>query len=252
MIVRHLKPHLKKDPLEIQCDECKKMFIRPALFNQGMKDRGLSEKDLCSRCWRMILNNRPEYKRKMSFSLKNAYIAHPERLQKKSESMKRSHANVGEKNGMKKLEPRKRVSEARKIFLSDPKQHDILSNRLKERWKRGEFEGVRLGQCKWFTFIDKQGRIHKVQGTWELKFIEWLDKNGLNFTSHRGHLPYTLNGTCHSYHPDFWVNEWQCFVEVKCRFFFNEKKFQAIQESNPHVEVRILFKEDLNQLGVKV
>lgn len=99
--------------------------------------------------------------------------------------------NVGDKNGMKKSENKKKVSEARKqMFLSGTLSKDEIATKNRAAWAAGKFDGVRVGQCKWFNFIKKDGNLIKCQGTWELAFVKWMDDIGLNFITHKGRIPY--------------------------------------------------------------
>jgi len=85
-----------------------------------------------------------------------------------------------------------------------------------------------------------------------LAFIEWLDKNNMTFQCHRGRLKYEIDGIKKGYYPDFWVDEWNCFADVKADYFYNKEKQYAIEKYNPDVEIRVLFKKDLLYLGVKI
>jgi len=189
---------------------------------------------------------------KISKSVKLAHEKDSSIRKRISISLKKSGANIGDKNGMKKLEARKKVSEARKKMFLNPKIREEYSKKIKKAWEDGKFDGVRVGQCKWYEYEHSNGNIYKVQGTWELAFIKWLDDNGLEFRCHRGRIPYKLGDKNKNYYPDFWIYKWKSYADVKCRYFYSEEKFDAIKKSNPSVKVIILFKEDLIKLGVNL
>jgi len=137
------------------------------------------------------------------------------------------------------------MSATRSKFLENPKERDKIGARTSQAWKDGKYDGVGVGQCKWYHYKALDGRICKVQGVWELALVEWLDENGFTFTVHRGRFDYELDGKAHWYMPDFWVDEWDAFVDVKCRHFYKPEKFQAIRRDNPDKQFWILLKRIL-------
>jgi hypothetical protein len=236
--------------IECICDKCGKEYKRLNYNHQKMKKNALCDGDYCCKCWTGILNSRKEYREKMSYSLKEMRKNNPNLSVTISETSKSRGINAGNKNGMKRAESKAKVSSTRiKLFQKNPELRIQLSNQTRKAWADGKFDGVRVGQCKWFDYCSKNGTVHKVQGTWELAFIKWLDKNDFSFLCHRGRLPYNLNGQNKNYYPDFWVTEWNCYVDVKCKHFYNEEKFNAIRNCNK-CTIKVLFKEDLLKLGV--
>ena len=231
------------------CDKCEQKYNRTYKSLKKMELNSCYDKDYCNKCWRKILNNRPEYKQSMSLAINNMYKKNPEILDKKSKSM--IGKNLGYKNAAKRPEIRKKMSESRiKNVTSDPEYRKQASMKTAQAWKDGKFDGVRVGQCKWHKYAHSNGNEYKVQGTWELAFIKWLDENKMKFTCHKGRIPYILDGNSKNYYPDFWVEEFDAYVDVKCKHFYNEKKFKAIKEQNPDKQFKILFKKDLIDLGV--
>ena len=181
--------------------------------------------------------------------------SHPERARQVSETSKRRKINSGDKNGMKQPEARAKLSKTRKqMFLDNPELREIAADKTRQAWKDGKMDGVKVGRCKWYAFERKNGQIVKVQGTWELAFVKWLEENNMDFLCHRGRIPYNQFGEDHTYYPDFFVFEWDEYVDVKNKYHFslNEGKIQAVLECNPDLKIRILFKEDLIKLGVKI
>jgi hypothetical protein len=193
----------------------------------------------------------PEMRQKISDAVINAHKEDPNIRKRISQSLKKSGANVGDKNGMKQLEARLKVSKARKEIMKDPKERKACADRTRKAWEDGKFDGVRVGQCKWFAYQHSNGNIYKVQGTWELAFIKWIDENKLEFLCHRKWIPYILNGFKKNWYPDFWIKDWDSYVDVKCVYFYSQEKFDAIRQSNPDIKIKVLFKEDLEKLGIK-
>ena len=127
------------------------------------------------------------------------------------------------------------------------------SNGTKKAWEDGKFIGVNnCWKCLWYDYKHSNGKIYKVQGTWELKFIEWLDKNNLIFDCHKGRIPYIDDDNKNrNYYPDFFIYDWNIFVDIKSLFTFKgqERKFEILKNNN---KIKILFKEDLKKLGIKI
>ena len=97
-----------------QCDKCSKKYDRVNRNYHKMKENPLYDKDYCPKCWAGILNNREEYKRSMSRAIQKMYSERPEIRQKISKTSKERKINHGDKNGMKQIAARQKVSAARK------------------------------------------------------------------------------------------------------------------------------------------
>lgn len=109
------------------------------------------------------------------------------------------------------------------------------------------------GRCKWHSYTKFDGTTIKLQGTWELAFAKWADQQGITYTAHRGRIAYVDDrGDERSYYPDFWVEDWQEYIEIKNRYHMSlqERKFELIRASNPNMPLRILMREELKKLGV--
>lgn len=251
MIIEYLSLKINtKTDIKFKCDRCGNIYVRNNKSYIKMQKNKYYDKDYCLHCWRKILNNRPEYKKNMSFAVREAHEKDPFIRDRISKALIESGANKGDKNGMKQLEARQKVSKARKKMFSDPKLRKEYSAKTMKAWAEGKFDGVRVGQCKWYRYKHSNGEEYKVQGTWELAFIKWLDENNIDFKCHRGRVPYKIKGKDKNYYPDFWIYDWNSYVDVKCRHFYSEEKFDAIQDSNPGLKVKVLFKKDLVKLGV--
>lgn len=201
------------------------------------------------------LNHNPLKTRTMAEMYENKYGKGWKKVKalhdnQRSITAKERGVNRGKKNGMKQLSARRKVSISRRNMSE--KNRRIYSESTRNAWASGKFDDVRVGQCKWHDYILPTGKIVKVQGTWELKFIEWLVNNNFTFTVHKGRIPYNINGQQKNYYPDFYVSEWNCYVDVKNDYHYNlqREKFNAIRSCNPDIEIRILTKCDLIQLGL--
>lgn len=253
MIIRHLDEKKNSNTFILfSCDRCGIEYRRITKSYHRMMKNELYDQDYCVKCWKKRVNSSESYRRNMSKAIQKMYLRDPGIKDRISASLRKSGANIGSKNGMKDPAARKKVSLARKKMFSDPNVRKHYSEKVKEAWARGDFDGVRTGQCSWHVYKHSNGNAYKVQGTWELAFIQWLDDNAIGFQCHKGRIPYVMNGEQKNYYPDFWVDKWNSYVDVKCRHFYSEEKFQAIRSSNPNMGLRVLFKDDLVKLGVKL
>ena len=161
-------------------------------------------------------------------------------------SLKIGASISGDNNGMKQIEARNKVSKSRKKMYENKDERRKTAELTKKAWENGKFDGVKVGRCKWYDYKE-----YKVQGTWELAFIKWLDNNNLKFTCHRGRLSYfDDNGYEKSFYPDFYVYDWNSYVDVKSDYFYNINKNKIDNILKHNKNVKILLKEDLIKLGV--
>lgn len=123
----------------------------------------------------------------------------------------------------------------------------------RERWASGKMHGVKVGKCKWFDFVTKNGKNIKCQGTWELAFAKWADKKNLNIESHVGRFLYfDDNNNKKFYYPDFWVKDWNCYVEIKNDYHYNLQsgKFENVKKFNKNINIKLLMLDDLKKMGI--
>ncbi len=134
-------------------------------------------------------------------------------------------------------------------------KNKISLSRIRD-WSNGEtYKNAQAGRTKWIDYKNRNGITYRVQGTWEYKFLEWLDKNYFTYEVHKGHLNYVdENKNSRVYLPDFYVKEWESYVDVKNSYLFSltKVKFDCIIRDNPNVKIKILLKEDLLQLGISL
>jgi hypothetical protein len=65
---------------------------------------------------------------------------------------------------------------------------------------------------KWAEYVDRNGVAHHMRSSWEVRFAKHLDASGLTWS----YEPTTLRlSTGRRYLPDFWVEEWGTYVEIK-------------------------------------
>jgi hypothetical protein len=242
---------------ELKCDVCDETHSREVKHYKKMKNNSLFTKDFCNVCWRPILNNRPEKIEKMRNALKKLWSNPQKRIDQSNIAKKhiiKSGYMIGDKNPMKNLETRKKVGKTRSERMTTQEKKKY-SNGTKKAWEEGKFIGVNnSGKCLWYDYKHSNGNIYKVQGTWELDFIKWLDKNNIDFKCHEGRVPYIDDeDKSKNYYPDFYIYIWNSYVDIKSDYTYKgqERKFEILKKTSK-VPIKLLFRKDLNKLGIKV
>lgn len=235
--------------VKLKCDICGREHERPKYGYLKLLENEKYDKDQCKSCWEKYIHSKESYRINMSKSITRMYKNNPDISEKKRISM--LGKNSGISNGMKQKTAREKVSIARKKMFKDHKIREHYSNKTKEAWASGKFDGIQTGFSKWHEYISKSGKMYKVQGNYELKFLKWLDENCMKFEVHKGRIPYTLNGKRKNYYPDFYVYDWECYVDTKAKYWYDKTKFDAIYEST-NIKLKILFEEDLKKLGIEL
>lgn len=248
MILRYSDNKLNTKTRTIfKCDRCYKEDDRLMVSHTKLLNENPDfDKDYCKKCWNEIRQKTDRSRNRMSKSINKMMKDDPDWKVRNSKS-KKGKINLGSSNGMTKEENKKKVSESRKKIMT-PEFRKNISEYTAKAWKDGKYDGVKVGQCKWFEYHHSNGNIYKVQGTWELAFIEWLDESNMDFDCHKGRLPYQVNGETRSYYPDFFVNEWNSYVDIKNEYHYGlqKEKFNAIIDSG--IKVKLILKEELESL----
>ena len=93
------------------------------------------------------------------------------------------------------------------ILWADPKYRAAQSERASKR-------AVRMWRSRpsRYEFIDQQGRVHRMKSSWEVAVGKYFDQCGLVW-EYEAHT--LLLSTGRRYTPDFWLPEWNCYVEIK-------------------------------------
>lgn len=90
----------------------------------------------------------------------------------------------------------------------------LMSKLMKERYSSG-WEPV-CGRCKKYDYESPIAGHIKVDGTWELAYCYYLDNLGVIWKRNTKRFGYIKpNGKRSTYQPDFYVEEWKSYIEVK-------------------------------------
>ena len=89
-----------------------------------------------------------------------------------------------------------------------------MANSAKERYAGG-WECV-AGRCKKFSYSSPIAGDIKVDGNWELVACRYFDALGLKWRRNKERFSYIRpDGKDSTYQPDFFVEDWNSYVEVK-------------------------------------
>ena len=115
-------------------------------------------------------------------------------------------------------------------------------------------------RVKWHEVLNPTSNLTiKVQGTWEKRYVEWLNSQNIKWERPRETFTWCCdeNDIKHVYHPDFYLPETGVFVEIKgymwkdaSKKIDDELKLRLVQEQNPQMRLQVLMKDDLQKMGV--
>jgi hypothetical protein len=89
-----------------------------------------------------------------------------------------------------------------------------IKAKINERYASG-WEPT-CGRCKKYIHISPTAGKIKVDGTWELVVAKYLDKIGVSWERNKKRFFYIKpNGVISTYQPDFYIKDWDSFLEVK-------------------------------------
>ena len=88
-----------------------------------------------------------------------------------------------------------------------------ISDRMKKQYAAG-WEPT-CGRSKKYDYISPIAGKIKVDGTWELKAARYLDNLGVKWIRNKKRFPYKNGDKESTYQPDFYVADWDMFIEVK-------------------------------------
>ena len=161
-----------------------------------------------------------------------------ERMQKKwSAGQKKRFKNLEERQRVYELGIKKWQQENREQFVEqqksltarkDQKQHSATMKkkyRGDSKWAQDRKEAHSITATKVNVmklgnnpYLDRFGRWYRFKSNWERQFAQWLDRENLTWL-YEAHTYVLSSGA--RYTPDFFVQEWQTYVEIKGTDFFD-------------------------------
>lgn len=169
-------------------------------------------------CCSKSVNSCPEMKRKNS-EAKIGY--HPFRGKQHPRGMLgkkgKNQYIIAKENGTSisvSDETRKKISLAATGRLHSEETKHKISEATKLRRLNG-WEPV-CGRAKKYSYVSVRGDTFVLDGTWELLTAKYLDYLGLSWKKNKNKFYYTnLVGKESTYTPDFYVEDWDTYIEVK-------------------------------------
>lgn len=246
--------NIKQKMVEIQCDKCNQSHFRTYAHYLKMKKNEFFVVDYCNACWNKVLACRPGIKEKVTAGVRRAYLERGDEIKRKM-SAKLKGTKLGDSNPMRRPEVREKVSATRTKMMLNPAERLKYQQGSVDAHARGVYIGTRCGKTKWYDYAHSNGTVYKVQGTWELAFIKWLDQNNIEFECHKGKIPYVDDaGVARNYYPDFYLPASSEYIDVKGDFWYSKsiRKFELLREQHPSIKIQIYRKQNLHTLGINV
>lgn len=117
-------------------------------------------------------------------------IINDEQRKKLSESLKKSEKNI-------KWSDERRLKHSKAMKLAVEKYPESYTSSNRGRVKQIEFDGL------------------KFHGNWEVLFYKWCNENNIQCERGKKHFYYTWMESEHLYFPDFFLPEYNLWVEIK-------------------------------------
>lgn len=108
----------------------------------------------------------------------------------------------------------------------------------------------KIAEGTWHVSFAKR-KVHeyngeKFHGTWELKYAQWLDSQGIRWRRPKESFYYELEGIARRYTPDFYLIDEGCYVEIKG---YETEKDRAKWNQFP-LKLKVLKGKELKEMGL--
>lgn len=135
---------------------------------------------------------------------------------------KEDHPSFGRKGTNQFIKnPNLRISEEVRLKISKSQSGKKLSNKHKEAISKAMKKAVKENPES-YSASNVSGRVKlyeyngiKLKGTWELIVAMWLDSQSIKWTNSIDPFEYEWNGSTHLYFPDFYLEDYDLYIEVK-------------------------------------
>lgn len=142
-------------------------------------------------------------------------------------------------------ETKKKIGNKSKGRKHSKETKKYMSELTKERYANG-WE-VKCGRAPKIDYESPIAGKVKLDGSWELKTAIYLDKLKVKWKRNKNRFHYiNLKGKNATYCPDFWVEDWNTYIEVKgYKTDLDKCKWKQFEH-----ELLIWEKEDLKKRGI--
>lgn len=120
----------------------------------------------------------------------------------------------GRKNGYLTF---RNASESQKLAWKTGKQNPEVYRTKEHRKIMSKFGGYKenSGRCKHIPYTRKDGVVADLQGTWELKLVQFFDQKNIQWVRNKIGYKYLFEEKERTYFPDFFLSQLNVYVEVK-------------------------------------
>ena len=85
------------------------------------------------------------------------------------------------------------------------------------------------------------------KSTWEANFAKWCDLSGIKWK----YEPKTFRYEKYKYTPDFYLSEFDCWIEIKGYWReYSKKKFYIFLKYYPNIFIKVFFQQDLVEKSI--
>lgn len=113
------------------------------------------------------------------------------------------------------------VGDATKLKISKTLKGRLHSQERKNNISKAMIKAVRENPHS-YSINNVSGRTpiidyngFRLKGSWELQTAKWLDRNNIKWTNSITGFDYEWNGSTHIYYPDFYLIDYDKYIEVK-------------------------------------
>jgi len=166
-----------------------------------------------------------------------------------------SHAGKYRKHISPTIKHRQKISNTLKKKFKNKKNHPNFGKHLSKNHKRkiskankGKLKGkdnpfygkiLKPNWCKYKRIWMRSG--------YEIAFAQFLDLSGIKYK----YEPKAFDLSDTTYRPDFYIPEWDLWIEIKGYISdLFKKKFNKFKKKYPNERIKILMQKDLQELGV--
>ena len=112
----------------------------------------------------------------------------------------------------------------------------------------GKPSPIGSGRCRWYYYDGK-----KYQGSWEFMFGLWLKQQDIKFNVHENVKQFECkyeDGKSFTYCPDFYLIDYDRYVEIKGYFSEeNKKRMSIFKIQYPNIDVTVIGEDKLVEIG---
>jgi hypothetical protein len=120
----------------------------------------------------------------------------------------------------------------------------IVSKSICDKVKNGTWH-YSFSKVRTHEYQSKNNGIIKVMGSWELKYVKYLDENNINWIQNKNKFYYEFDGLmnkCGYYVPDFYLIDEEVYIEIKG---YETDKDRAKWKWFPH-KLKVLKRKELS------